>query len=66
MVVVRRMKKEGDEYTGGDILDPKNGSVYRCKMHLIDQGRKLSVRGYLGVSLFGRSQTWIREGSGPK
>ena len=61
MVVVRRMKKDGDEYTGGDILDPKNGSVYRCKMRLIDQGRKLSVRGYLGISLLGRSQTWIRD-----
>jgi uncharacterized protein (DUF2147 family) len=66
MVVVRRMKKDGAEYTGGDILDPKNGSVYRCKMHLIDQGRKLSVRGYLGLSLFGRSQTWIRDDSGQK
>jgi uncharacterized protein (DUF2147 family) len=63
MVVVRRMKKDGDEYTGGDILDPKNGSVYRCKLRLIDQGRKLSVRGYLGISLFGRSQTWTRDDS---
>jgi uncharacterized protein (DUF2147 family) len=63
MVVIRRMKKDGDEYTGGDILDPKNGSVYRCKMHLVDQGRKLSVRGYLGLSLFGRSQTWVRADS---
>ena len=66
MVVVRRMKKDGEEYTGGDILDPKNGSVYRCKMRLIDQGRKLSVRGYLGLSLFGRSQAWIRDDSGQK
>jgi len=66
MVVVRRMKKDGDEYTGGDILDPKNGSVYRCKMRLVDQGRKLSVRGYLGISLFGRSQTWIHEDSAQK
>ena len=63
MVVIRRMKKDGDEYTGGDILDPKNGSVYRCKMRLIDQGRKLLVRGYLGISLFGRSQTWVRDDS---
>ena len=63
MVVIRRMKKDGEEYTGGDILDPKNGSVYRCKMRLIDHGRKLSVRGYLGLSLFGRSQTWLRDDS---
>jgi uncharacterized protein (DUF2147 family) len=66
MVVIRRMKKDGEEYTGGDILDPRNGSVYRCKMRLIEQGRKLSVRGYLGFSLFGRSQTWVRDDSGQK
>ena len=66
MVVVRRMKKDGDEYTGGDILDPKSGSVYRCKMRLVDQGRKLTVRGYLGFSLFGRSQTWVRDDSEQK
>jgi uncharacterized protein (DUF2147 family) len=66
MVVIRRMKKDGDEYTGGDILDPKNGSVYRCKMRLIEQGRKLSVRAYLGLSLFGRSQTWVRDDPGQK
>jgi len=58
MVVIRRMKKDSDEYTGGDILDPK--------MRLIEQGRKLSVRGYLGFSLFGRSQTWVRDDSGQK
>ena len=66
MVVIRRMMKDGDEYTGGDILDPKNGSVYRCKMRLVEQGRKLSVRGYLGLSLFGRSQTWVRDDSRQK
>ena len=66
MVLVRNLKKDGDEYTGGDILDPRNGSVYRCKMRLVDQGRKLSVRGYLGFSLFGRSQTWIRDDGGQK
>jgi uncharacterized protein (DUF2147 family) len=66
MVVVRRMKKDGDEYSGGDILDPKTGSVYRCKMRLMEHGSKLSVRGYLGFSLFGRSQTWTRDDGGQK
>ncbi|WP_308737956.1 DUF2147 domain-containing protein [Rhizobium sp. TH2] len=55
------MKKDGDEYTGGEILDPENGEVYSSNLHLIDGGRKLSVRGYIGVSLLGRSQTWIRQ-----
>ena len=61
MVIIRRMKPVDGEYRGGDILDPDNGSVYRCKLRLEDNGRTLKVRGYLGVSLFGRSQTWERE-----
>ena len=61
MVIMRGLEKHGDEYTGGDILDPDNGVVYRCKIRLIDQGAKLSVRGFVGVSMFGRSQTWTRE-----
>ena len=61
MTILWGLKQDGDEYTGGEILDPKNGKVYRAKMKLIDGGRKLEVRGYLGVSLFGRSQVWVRE-----
>ncbi len=61
MIVVRGLKKNGTEYSGGDILDPKNGSVYRCKLRLLEDGKKLSVRGYMGVSLLGRSQVWTRE-----
>ena len=61
MVIIRNLVKDGDEYNGGDILDPDNGTIYRCKIWLTDGGNKLSVRGYVGISLFGRSQTWIRE-----
>jgi uncharacterized protein (DUF2147 family) len=55
------LTKQGDEYQGGEILDPENGKVYRAKMKLADGGKKLEVRGFLGFSLFGRSQTWLRE-----
>ena len=55
------LKKDGDLYGGGEILDPKNGKIYRAKMKMIEGGRKLEVRGYIGLSLFGRSQTWIRQ-----
>jgi uncharacterized protein (DUF2147 family) len=55
------LKKDGDQYSGGEILDPKNGKIYRAKMKIIEGGRKLEVRGYIGLSLFGRSQTWIRQ-----
>jgi uncharacterized protein (DUF2147 family) len=59
--ILSGLKKDGDEYTGGEILDPENGEVYSSNLHLIDGGNKLSVRGYIGVSLLGRSQTWIRQ-----
>jgi uncharacterized protein (DUF2147 family) len=61
MVVLRGLAQHGEEYSGGDILDPDNGSIYRCKMRLQDGGRQLSVRGFIGFSLLGRSQTWTRE-----
>jgi len=53
--------KQGDEYQGGEILDPESGKVYQAKMKLVDGGKKLEVRGFIGFSLFGRSQTWLRE-----
>jgi len=53
--------KQGDEYQGGEILDPESGKIYQAKMKLIDGGKKLEVRGFIGFSLFGRSQTWIRQ-----
>lgn len=60
MEILRRMRRDGDEWTGGEILDPENGKTYRAKMHLEDSGKKLVVRGFIGFALFGRSQTWIR------
>lgn len=63
MEIVRHMRREhpdGDEWEGGEILDPENGKVYRAKMKLTDDGRKLILRGYIGLPIFGRSQTWIR------
>jgi uncharacterized protein (DUF2147 family) len=60
LLLIRNMRLEGDEYAGGDILDPDSGRIYGCKFRLIDGGRKLIMRGYIGLSLFGRSQTWQR------
>lgn len=50
----------GKEWSSGHIMDPKNGKTYRCRLQLKDGGDKLNVRGYLGISLFGRSQDWER------
>jgi uncharacterized protein (DUF2147 family) len=60
MVILRNLKPGKDGYSGGDILDPESGTVYDCALRLEDEGRKLTVRGYIGLSLFGRSQTWLR------
>jgi uncharacterized protein (DUF2147 family) len=60
MIIIRNIKRAGNEYSGGDILDPDSGSVYRCKMHLEKNGSQLIVRGYIGLSFIGRSQTWHR------
>lgn len=61
MVIAWDLHQEGDSWEDGKIMDPKNGKVYSAKMTPIDGGRKLEVRGYMGFSLLGRTQTWIRE-----
>ncbi|MCG2585417.1 DUF2147 domain-containing protein [Massilia sp. TS11] len=61
MVFMSGLKKDGDEYNGGEILDPDNGKTYKSKLTLIDGGRKLQVRGYIGIPMLGRSQVWVRE-----
>jgi uncharacterized protein (DUF2147 family) len=62
LLIIRNIRQDGSEYSGGDILDPESGSVYRCKMHLEQDGSRLILRGYIGFSLLGRSQTWQRQG----
>lgn len=59
--IMNGLKRDGLRYEGGEILDPDNGKVYRAKMTLSPDGKSLEVRGFIGVSLFGRSQTWVRE-----
>ncbi|WGG49695.1 DUF2147 domain-containing protein [Rugamonas sp. DEMB1] len=61
LVIMSGLKKDGSEYTGGEILDPDNGKVYKSKMNLADGGKKLNVRGYIGIPMLGRSQTWVRQ-----
>ncbi len=56
MVILQGLVKKGDKYSGGKILDPKNGKVYKCELWL-EKG-KLKVRGYVGI--FFRTQTWHR------
>ena len=61
MTILWGLKKDGDIWAGGEILDPDNGKTYRCKMTLSEDGKSLNVRGFIGISLIGRSQIWWRE-----
>jgi len=59
LVIVRGLSKEGDEWTNGKILDPKNGKLYKCYIAL-EEENKLKLRGYIGFSLIGRTEYWYR------
>ena len=55
------MTKQGEEYQNGEVLDPENGKIYRAKMKFKNGGKTLHVRGFIGISLLGRTQIWVRE-----
>jgi len=61
MTILKGLRPVGDEYTGGRILDPDSGTIYRCTMKVVDDGNKLIIRGFVGIPLLGRSQVWLRE-----
>ena len=61
MVFLWGLTRQGNEFKGGFILDPDNGKVYKAKIRVDEGGRKLLVRGFIGISLLGRTQTWVRE-----
>lgn len=59
LTIINGMKKEGTEFSGGKILDPVSGKEYKCIIKL-NGANKLDVRGYVGISALGRTQTWTR------
>ena len=63
MTILWNFQRDGDVWDGGEILDPEEGKIYRCKLHPIDGGTRLEVRGFIGISLLGRTQVWERVGS---
>ncbi|TGK20681.1 DUF2147 domain-containing protein [Leptospira fluminis] len=61
LVIIKGLSVDGDEFTGGTIMDPNNGKIYKCKLKSVDGGKKLNVRGFIGFSLIGRTQTWLKK-----
>ena len=63
MTILRGIKPDASDkgtWVGGDILDPNNGKIYKVLLKMADGGKKLDVRGYIGMPMLGRTQTWLR------
>ena len=63
MTILRDIKADASDkgtWVGGDILDPNDGKIYKVLLKLVDGGKKLDVRGYIGMPMLGRTQTWLR------
>ena len=61
--IIRGAKQDADDkaiWTGGEIVDPNNGKLYKARLKPVDSGKKLEMRGYVGMPMFGRTQVWLR------
>lgn len=57
--ILTGLEKDGDEWSGGKIIDPRKGKIYKCYIEL-ENPNKLKIRGYVGFALIGRTAYWER------
>jgi len=60
LVIIAGMTFKNGQYAGGRILDPSSGKVYHCQAKVVEDGRRLKLRGYIGFPLLGRTDTWLK------